>query len=123
MDNVEFYRQVVKQMLNEYAAFFDFGGEVQSQTIFDLEQDRYMLISIGWIEGKRVHDCIMHVDIIDSQVWIQENNTARLIAEELVTAGIPPKSIVLGLQPPELRAYTDYGVPNLTPSQVSLQVG
>jgi XisI protein len=123
MDNVEFYRQVVKQMLNEYAAFFDFGGEVQSQTIFDLEQDRYMLISIGWMKGKRVHDCIMHVDIIDSQVWIQENNTDRLIAEELVTAGIPPKSIVLGLQPPELRPYTDYGVPNLTPSQVSLQVG
>jgi XisI protein len=123
MDNVEFYRQIVKQLLNEYAAFFDFGGEIQSQTIFDLEQDRYMLISIGWMEGKRVHDCIMHVDIIDSQVWIQENNTDRLIAEELVAAGIPPKSIVLGLQPPELRPYTDYGVPNLTPSQVSLKVG
>ena len=123
MDNLEVYRQSVKQLINEYAVVFNFGDEVQSQTIFDLEQDRYMLISIGWMDGKRVHECIMHVDIIDSQVWIQENNTDRLIAEELVAAGIPPKSIVLGLQPPELRAYTNYGVPILGPSQVSLQVG
>ena len=122
MDTVEFYRQSVKQLLTEYAVFFNFGDRVQSQTIFDLEQDRYMLISIGWMGEKRVHDCIIHIDIINSQVWIQENNTDRSIAEELVAAGIPPKSIVLGLQPPELRPYTDYGVPNLAPSQVSLQV-
>lgn len=122
MDTVEFYRQSVKQLINEYAVVFNFGDQVQSQTIFDLEQDRYMLISIGWMGEKRVHDCIMHIDIINSQVWIQENNTDRSIAEELVAAGIPPKSIVLGLQPPELRPYTDYGVPNLAPSQVSLQV-
>ena len=122
MDTVEFYRQSVKQLINEYAVVFNFGDEVQSQTIFDLEQDRYMLISIGWMGEKRVHDCIIHIDIINSQVWIQENNTDRSIAEELVAAGIPPKSIVLGLQPPELRRYTDYGVPNLAPSQVSLQV-
>ena len=120
MDTVENYRQIVKRLLNEYAVLFDVGDELQSQTIFDLEQDRYMLISIGWMGVRRVHDCIMHVDIIDSQVWIQENNTDRSIAEELVAAGIPPKSIVLGVQPPELRAYTDYGVPNLTPSEVSL---
>ncbi|XWK87628.1 MAG: XisI protein [Phormidium sp.] len=122
MDTVEFYRQIVKQLLNEYASFFNYDAEVQTQTIFDLESDRYMLISIGWMGEKRVHDCIMHVDIINSQIWIQENNTDRSIAEELVAVGIPPKSIVLGLQPPELRPYTDYGVPNLAPSQVSLQV-
>lgn len=123
MDTVENYRQIVKRLLNEYAVFFDFGNEVQSQTIFDLEKDRYMLISIGWMGVRRVHECIMHVNIIDSQVWIEENNTDRSIAEELVAAGIPPKSIVLGVQQPELRAYTDYGVPNLMPSQVSLKAG
>jgi hypothetical protein len=47
MDTVENYRQIVKRLLNEYAVFFDFGNEVQSQTIFDLEKERYMLISIG----------------------------------------------------------------------------
>ncbi len=70
-----------------------------------------MLISIGWYRDTRVHDCIMHLDIINGQIWIQANNTDRYIAEELVAAGIPPKSIVLGLQPPEVREFTAYGVP------------
>ncbi|MFH7028758.1 MAG: XisI protein [Heteroscytonema crispum UTEX LB 1556] len=85
---------------------------VQNETIFDSENDRYMLISLGWSKERRVHYCVMHIDIIDSQIWIQANNTDRLIAEELVVAGIPPKSIVLGLQPPEVRVYTAYGVPH-----------
>ncbi|MGB3508865.1 MAG: element excision factor XisI family protein [Microcoleaceae cyanobacterium] len=32
------------------------------------------------------------------------------MAEELVAAGISAKSIVLGMQPPEVRPYTAYGV-------------
>jgi hypothetical protein len=64
----------------------------------------------------------MHIDIIDGQVWIQANNTDRLIAEELVAAGIPPEAIVLGLQPPEVRRYTAYGVPRSQKQQESLQV-
>ena len=54
---------------------------------------------------------MIHIDIIDGQVWIQANNTDRLIAEELVAAGIPAESIVLGLQPPDVRPHTAYGVP------------
>ncbi|MCL1475879.1 XisI protein [Argonema antarcticum] len=117
MDIIEDYRKLVKQLLNKYASFFNSDNEVKTQTIFDLENDRYILLSIGWLGGRRVHHCIMHIDIIDFQVWIQENNTDRLIAEELVAAGISPKSIILGLQPPEVRAYTSYGVPDLALSQ------
>ncbi|MCL1467231.1 XisI protein [Argonema galeatum] len=117
MDILEDYRQLVKVLLNKYASFFNSDNEVKTQRIFDLENDRYILLSIGWLGGRRVHHCIMHIDIIDSQVWIQENNTDLLIAEELVAAGISPKSIILGLQPPEVRAYTSYGVPDLGLSQ------
>ncbi|MDY7007518.1 MAG: element excision factor XisI family protein [Cyanobacteriota bacterium] len=49
--------------------------------------------------------CIIHIDIIVGKIWIQANNTDCLIAEELVTAGISAKSIVLGMQPPEVRPY------------------
>jgi XisI protein len=56
---------------------------------------------------RRSYNCVIHnIDIIDGQVWIQANNTDRLISEELVAAGIPAKSIVLGLQPPDVRPYT-----------------
>mgnify|MGYP006301649551 CR=1 FL=1 len=111
MASIEKLRDSVKQLLTEYAQIPTYDSQVEYKTIFDLKSDRYMLISIGWYRDRRVHDCIMHLDIIDGQIWIQANNTDRYIGKELVAAGIPPKSIVLGLQPPEVRQFTAYGVP------------
>ena len=55
-------------------------------------------------------------------MWIQANNTDRLITKELVAAGIPPKSIVLGLQPPDVKPYTAYGFPCRELQRESLKV-
>jgi len=122
MNPLKKYRHFVKQLLSEYARFSSGDSQIENETIFDSENDRYMLLSIGWSQGRRIHDCIMHIDIVDEQVWIQANNTDRLIAQELIASGVPPEAIVLGLQPPELRAYTAYGVPN-SHRQESLKVG
>ncbi len=111
MDSLNNYRKLVKQLVTEYAELPVFDNGTQNVTIFDVENDRYMFINIGWSKEGRIHHCVIHIDIIDGQVWIQANNTDRLIAEELVAAGIPPESIVLGLQPPDVRPYTAYGVP------------
>ena len=111
MDSLNNYRKLVKQLLTEYAEIPVFDSGIQNERIFDLENDRYMLINIGWFNEQRIHHCVIHIDIIDGHVWIQANNTDRLIAEELVSAGVPAKSIVLGLQPPDVRPYTAYGVP------------
>ena len=111
MATLEDYRQIVRQLLQEYSEIPASDKNIQNETLFDVEHDRYLLLSIGWSKGLRVHHCVMHIDIIESQVWIQANNTNRLIAEELVAAGIPSDAIVLGLQPPEVRPYTAYGVP------------
>ncbi|MEG4532628.1 element excision factor XisI family protein [Microcoleus sp. D2_18a_D3] len=54
-----------------------------------MENDRYMLINIGWFNEQRIHYCVIHIDIIDGQVWIQANNTDRLIAEELQREFLP----------------------------------
>jgi hypothetical protein len=111
MDSLNNYRKLVKQLLTEYAEIPVFDSSIQNEIIFDLENDRYMLINIGWFNDLRIHHCVIHIDIIDGQVWIQANNTDRLIAEELVAAGVPAESIVLGLQPPDVRPHTAYGVP------------
>ncbi|MEG4422369.1 XisI protein [Microcoleus sp. LAD1_D5] len=99
-----------------------FDSGIQNEITFDWENDRYMLINIGWFNEPRIHHCVIHIDIIDRLVWIQANNTDRLIAEELVAAGIPPASIVLGLQPPDLRPYTAYGVPTREQQRECLKV-
>jgi hypothetical protein len=39
---------------------------------------------------------------------LQHDSTERGVAPELVLAGIPRESIVLGFRKPELRKYTDY---------------
>ena len=122
MDSLNNYRKLVKQLLTEYAEIPVFDSAIQNEIIFDLENDRYMLINIGWFNEQRIHHCVIHIDIIDGQVWIQANNTDRLIAEELVSAGVPAESIVLGLQPPDVRPYTAYGVPTREQQRESLKV-
>jgi hypothetical protein len=122
MDSLSNYRQLVKQLLTEYAEIPVFYSGTQNETIFDLENDRYMLMNIGWFNDQHIHHCVIHLDIINGQVWIQANNTDRLIAEELVAAGIPPESIVLGLQPPDVRPYTAYGVPSKQQQRESMKV-
>jgi hypothetical protein len=122
MDSLNNYRELVKQILTEYAEIPVFDSGIKNETIFDGENDRYMLLNIGWFNDQRIHHCVIHIDIIDGLVWIQANNTDRLIAEELVAAGVPAKSIVLGLQPPDVRPYTAYGVPSKQHPRESLKV-
>src|SRR4028118_36694 len=122
MDSLNNYRKLVKHILTDYAEIPVFDKVTQKEIIFDWETDRYMLINIGWFNEQRIHYCVIHIDIIDGQVWIQANNTDRLIAEELVAAGVPAKSIVLGLQPPDVRPYTAYGVPCREQQRESLKV-
>jgi uncharacterized hydantoinase/oxoprolinase family protein len=50
------------------------------------------------------------LDIKDGKVWIQKNDTDRLIAQELVGLGVAREDIVLGLQPVYARVDTGYSV-------------
>jgi hypothetical protein len=112
MDSLNHYRAIVQQLLTEYAELPTADSNLQQELIFDVERDRYFLALVGWSGGRRIHQCVMHLDIIQGQVWIQANQTDQLIAEEMVAMGIPASAIVLGMQPPEVRKFTDYGVPH-----------
>ncbi len=52
----------------------------------------------------------MHLDIKDGKIWIQHNMTEVDLGQELVNRGVPAEDIILGLQPPYKRPYTNYGV-------------
>jgi hypothetical protein len=53
---------------------------------------------------------LLHIDIIDNQLWIQHDGTEEGIAGELVAVGISKKHIVLGFKPPEQRKHTEFAV-------------
>jgi XisI protein len=65
MDKLAKYRQIVQDVLREYAAIPISNGDVQTQTIFDRENDRDRVMDIGWSNNRRVYDCDLHLDIIN----------------------------------------------------------
>jgi XisI protein len=110
MANLENYRQYVQSLLNEHGKFKPTNGDIDNELIVDTLNDHYQLIHVGWNGLKRVYHSIIHFDIKDSKIWIQQNMTDVDLAAELVNMGVPKEDIVLGLQPPYKRPYTGYGV-------------
>ena len=110
MDKLSFYRQCIQKFLTKKSQGNFLGGDVESETIFDLEKDRYLLIDLGWNKNRRIYNCVIHLEIREDKVWIQRNQTDRPIADDLMAMGIAKEDIVLGLQPSYLRQYTGLGV-------------
>jgi hypothetical protein len=73
-------------------------------------RDRYQIVHMGWHHDRRVHQCVMHIDIRNGKIWILHNTTEHELDLELMELGVPKSDIVLGLHPPELRQFTGYAV-------------
>jgi hypothetical protein len=108
MDTLNAFREAVRDVLSRYLDIRYAFGEIRNEAVFDEKNDRYLVVSVGWDPPRRVHSCLLHVDIQGDKVWIQEDNTEDGIARELEEAGIPKKNIVLGFREPEVRPYTEY---------------
>lgn len=110
MDKLNKYRQIVRQIIEDYASYKPSNGDIDTEAIVDSEKDHYEVMHIGWDDVRRVHGAVIHIDIIDGKIWIQYDGTSRPVAEELLRAGVPPEDIVLGFHPAELRHYTGFAV-------------
>jgi XisI protein len=110
MDSLNSYGPIIEQCLLPYTTIPYAYGQVQCRPVFDRERQSFLLITEGWQGAKRIHGCLVHIDIIAGKVWIQRDDTDGGIAYTLVEAGIPKEQIVLGFQEPRVRPYTDYAV-------------
>jgi hypothetical protein len=110
MAPLDAYREIIKNILTEYTEIPYAYSDIQTKAVFDGENDRYLLMNVGWDRGRRVHGSLVHIDIIDGKVWIQRDGTEHGVAKELVKAGIPKDHIVLGFRPAEVRQHTEYAV-------------
>lgn len=108
MDSLDNYRQIVQTILTEYAQLPYAYGQLERQLIIDENKNHYLLLTLGWEKKKRVHGCLIHIDIIDDKIWIQRDGTEDGIANDLVNAGIPKNRIVLAFYPDEIRQFTEY---------------
>ena len=94
MDSLDMYREIIKELLTAITRVPYAYGEIYNETVFDDTHDRYVVLTLGWDDTQRVHDCLIHLDIIDGKIWIQQDNTDYGIANDLMDAGIPREALV-----------------------------
>jgi hypothetical protein len=98
MDRLSEYRQIVIRYLEDFAK-----NDINAQLIFDRERDRYIVLHNEWRGEERIYGCAIQLDIIDSQVWMQINNTEIYVDRELIDRGVDCKDIILGFRSPNIR--------------------
>lgn len=108
MDTLNTYVQIVEQVLTKYVEVHYNQGDIQNLAIFDRAGGHFMVMSLGWQGVRRIHGCLVHIDIEDGKVWIQRDGTEHGIANSLVAAGIPAEQIVLGFYTPATRQHTAF---------------
>lgn len=110
MDILVLYRRLIQEFLEESVAQSSFKDGIESQLLLDTIRDHYQWMRVGWNGSHRVYHVVMHLDIKDGKVWIQQNMTDSNLTELLVSAGVDRRDIVLGLQPVYKRNVSDVAV-------------
>lgn len=110
MAKIDEYRQYVQQILTEYSTHKPAYGDVELETIFDVDHDRYQVVSTGWSNRRRVYGCLIHIDLKDEKILIQYDGTEVGIANELVARGVLKQDIVLAFHAPYLRQFTEFAI-------------
>ena len=111
MDKTTQYELIILELLSEYADFWGSDNGIKRRVIADKNNHTYQLISYGWQEGKRyVHNIAFHLEIINNKIWIHQNNTEAMIADELMEKGVAKNDIVLGFIHDNERIYTGFAV-------------
>ena len=110
MDRLDRYREIVSGVIREYASYKPANGDIETEAVIDRDRDHYEVMHVGWDGRRRVHGCLIHVDIRDGKIWIQHDGTDRPVADELLAAGVPRDDIVLGFHPADVRKHTEFAV-------------
>lgn len=110
MDKIAAYIEKIVQILQKHATFQPIGewAEYENQVVIDKDSLHFQLLRVGWKDVERIHHCVVHIDIKDHKIWIQEDRTEEGVANELMRSGIPKEDIVLAFQAPYRRADTGF---------------
>lgn len=109
-EKVTRYREIVRDLISTRASHKMSHGEVRNEAVMDPVNDHYEVMHVGWHGHRRIHGCVIHLDIIDGKVWIQYDGTDEPVADDLLEAGIPKSDIVLGFHPADVRPMTEFAV-------------
>jgi hypothetical protein len=110
MDKITYYQNSIIEIIHAHATYKRSDTpNVRSQVVIDKENNQFLLLSVGWHLGKFVYTVAFHFTIVADKIWIQQNNTDILVADELMQKGIAAQDIILGFIAPDLRVYSGFG--------------
>ena len=95
MDKLMDYYNIIYPILKEYADLPYHYGDLEHKLIVSDDKKNYLLMTIGWENGIRVHGCITHLEIINDKIWIHRDGLEDGIATDLLAAGFSKNKIVL----------------------------
>ena len=102
-------RRTIKRILTDVAAIpFPQVVTMTAKTVFDETSDVYLVVVEGWQDVRRLHGCLVHVEIKGNKIWVQQDGTEDGVIADLLAAGIPKDCIVLGFKSPQSRAHTQF---------------
>ncbi|MEB3343348.1 XisI protein [Okeania sp.] len=117
MDTINEYSNLIQKVILSYTEIPYADENIKFETVFDTKQNRYLLMIVGrekinsqYSGTKRVHGCLIHVDILDDKIWIQRDGTEEGIARDFLDAGITKDKIVLAFYDPQIREETGFAV-------------
>jgi hypothetical protein len=105
------WRTLIKQLLKDLVDIpYGVKVDLSKIAVFDDKSDSYLIVVQGWEGPRRLHGCLVHLEIIDGKFWIQQDGTEYGIATDLLAAGIAKDDIVLGFKEPSSRKHTGFAV-------------
>ena len=105
------WRRTIKRILTDLAAIpFPEVVTMSAKTVFDETTDVYLVVVEGWQGVRRLHGCLVHLEIKGDKIWVQQDGTEYGVVTDLLAAGIPKDCIVLGFKSPQSRAQTQFAV-------------
>ncbi len=111
MDTRLNYQKIIQTVLQDHADYRNsFLDGYNCQLLFDQQRGQYLILDIGWQGDQYLHATPIHLSLIDDKVWIQSDDTEEGVANDLMAAGIPKESIVLGFRHPRIREHTGFAV-------------
>ena len=99
MDTSATYREIVKQVILQYAKLRPSHGDIRLDAVFDETRDRYALMQVGWDRGRRVRGNLIYITLQDGKVYIEYDGMECGITQNFIEQGIPENDIVLAFLP------------------------
>lgn len=112
MDSTTRYRQILTDEFRRQADAWRSPptSGCADMLAIDPATDQFLLLELGWKDGRRVRHTYLHAHLSGGKVWIEEDGSEEGLATRLMRAGVPRHDIVLAFHPPELRHLTDFAV-------------